>query len=153
MAVPFLMCAAWGCHCTGHHPNVIVSPCSNPNPCKLHNLMVRSQPLEEDSRSQTPSASTAKGVLGIRASVPQHRGLTATVTEHSRMLIQVATGSSRPGEWSRMGEVSRLIKRSSFRPTGWGYSEQASRRKWQPSGLVREMQSSRGHTRWWLVLL
>lgn len=67
----------WG-HCTGHHPNVIVSPCSNPNPCKLHNLMVRSQPLEEDS-----SASTAKGVLGIRASVPQHRGLTATVTEHS----------------------------------------------------------------------
>lgn len=74
-------CSSWPCpfscvllgavtvrsHCTGHHPNVIVSSCSNPNPCKLHNLVVRSQPLEGDLRSWIPSASTAKGslVLGL----------------------------------------------------------------------------------------
>lgn len=54
----------WG-HCTGHHPNVIVSPCYNPNACKLHNLAVRSQPLEGDPRSRTPSASIAKGSLEL----------------------------------------------------------------------------------------
>lgn len=97
----------WG-HCTGHHSNVIVSPCSNPKPCKLHSLAVRFQPLEGDPRSWTPSTSTAKGSLALWLLFPSTMGSLLesqnTLGCRSRLLHRKQPGlGSGPGQGKGLG--------------------------------------------------